>query len=1058
MNDINIKIYQRLLPRPRRKSTRLADCPFISQHSAISRHRLTRMSFPKSQPDWNNLGVLHRNTLPPRAHFSLYTTEEKALTFNSEQSESKSLNGTWKFRHDASPLEAPDWSSENPLTWANITVPGMWQLQGYGRPLYTNVNYPFPVNPPHVPYLNHTGSYWRQFTVPVEWENQQIRLRFEGVDSAFHVWVNDHEVGYSQGSRNASEFDITYALRPLSSSNTIGVRVYEFCDGSYLERQDQWLLSGIFRDVYLLAFPKSSIVDFATTPFVSDTFTAAVLKTSVKVQGDAGLPITVKLIASDGTLVGQDSIHSTQTSLISVSEGSLRLWSAEDPALYVVIILFGGRVISQRVGFRRIERGGSNFHINGKPVIFYGVNRHEHHPLFGRAVPYECMRADLVLMKKSNINAIRCSHQPNDPRLYDICDELGLYVIAEADLETHGFDPVERLRIKDQHLMDGREIQELSFKRAARWTSDNPEWLEAYLDRAIQLVERFKNHVSIVFWSLGNEAFYGQNHAEMYRWIKNVDETRLVHYEGDREGTTTDMYSVMYASIDEMKEFITSKTDRPLILCEYAHAMGNGPGGFADYINAFRTEKLLQGGFVWEWCNHGLLKREGNLVYYAYGGDFGDSPNDGDFVMDGLVWSDHTASPGLHEYKKAIEPVTASLDGSCLVVKNHYDFLDLQHLSCSWYLVGESIQTDAVEVILPKVMAGHTVRVPIELNLPAALEELWLTANFRLRDDTTWAEKGHEVAWSQIPLLKYQKLKTGLVPSKTTTPLTVQEFRGRLVITSPTFESILTFDMVRGNFRWAAKHGDVLTEGPRLCLYRALTQNDVGFGGDGDEWRKFRVDEAKPHVRAVSWRIGDGGAVVLEVAVRVAPPVLDWACSATMTYNITPTSISIHTIGDFSGAFPRYIPRIGLTMNLPKSFNQATWFGRGPGESYSDKKEASRFGRWGASLNELQTQYEWPQENGNRTDVRWVRFQSDNGAATLEARMDAPFNFSLRKYTTECLDCAKHPHELRRHNQNILNLDFAQHGLGSGSCGPGPFEPHRLAAKSFDFTTVLRYC
>lgn len=529
------------------------------------------MSFPKSIPDWNNLKVIHKNTLPPRAHFYSYASEELALTFNRDKSEYISLNGTWKFRHDASPFEAPEWTTADPLSWDDIKVPGMWQLQGYSHPTYTNVNYPFHVNPPQVPLLNETGSYWRQFVTPPKWKGQQIRIRFEGVDSAFHVWVNGEEVGYSQGSRNPSEFDITSLLKPAGSVNTIAVRVYEFCDGSYIERQDQWLLTGIFRDVGLLAFPLNSVVDFNAVPLLSEDLSTGHLVTNVKIQGEGG-DVQARLYRPDGTLLNELSFSSKDSGCINLSANDLKLWSAEDPILYTLTLSFNGRTLTQRVGFRRIEQKGANFLVNRKPIILYGMNRHEHHHLHGRAVPYESMRADLILMKKHNINALRCCHQPNDPRLYEVCDELGLYVMAEADLETHGFDPVERSNIPNQHLMTEYEIQETSYKMATKWTSDNLEWKDAYLDRAVQLVQRFKNFPCIIMWSLGNEAFYGQNHASMYKWIKEADPTRLVHYEGDRDALSADLYSTMYWSIDDLKRHIKEKPDRPLIQCEYAHA------------------------------------------------------------------------------------------------------------------------------------------------------------------------------------------------------------------------------------------------------------------------------------------------------------------------------------------------------------------------------------------------------------------------------------------------------------------------------------------------------
>lgn len=512
---------------------------------------LAAMSWPGLLPDWSNLHVLHRNILPPRAHFYSFADEDAALTFNREKSFFHSLNGTWKFHYDASPFEAPIWERANVTDWDNIEVPGVWQMQGYGRPQYTNIDYPFPIAPPNVSYVNPTGSYWREFEVPADWDGQQIRLRYEGVDSAFHVWVNGEEVGYSQGSRNPSEFDITDYLSS-EKTNTLATRVYQWSDGSYIEDQDQWWLSGIFRDVYLIPFPRASISDFHVVPEVDDGYKSGILRANVTIQGEDG-DMSIKVLSPSGEVLDRWSGSSSDRYSKKVEGDDFQLWSAEIPSLYTILIEFNGRTISQKVGFRRIEMSGSNFHVNGKPVIIYGVNRHEHNHLSGRTVPYEAMRADLIHMKRSNINTIRTAHQPPHPAFFDVADELGFYVIAEADLECHGFG----------NLEDTEE-------QAASWTSDNPEWTDAYLDRAKQLVERYKNHASVIIWSLGNECFYGQNQAAMYQWIKKRDSTRIIHYEQDREAESADIYSHMYSSPEEMREHMKSHKDKPLILCEFA--------------------------------------------------------------------------------------------------------------------------------------------------------------------------------------------------------------------------------------------------------------------------------------------------------------------------------------------------------------------------------------------------------------------------------------------------------------------------------------------------------
>lgn len=523
----------------------------VHQHPVTMDSMAAAMGWPSALPDWSNLNVIHTNTLPARTHFYSYASEEAALSFDREQSQFQSLNGTWKFHYDATPFEAPIWETANVSAWDDIEVPGMWQRQGYGYPHYTNIDYPFQVTPPNVSFVNPTGSYWREFEIPEDWDGQQIRLRYEGVDSAFHVWVNGEEVGYSQGSRNPSEFDITDYLSE-GETNTLATRVYQWSDGSYLEDQDQWWLSGIFRDVYLVPFPKSAIVDVEIRPELDESLETGTLEANVTIQGEDG-EMSIKVLSPNGDTLDEWTGKSSDRYSKKVTGDDLKLWSAETPELYTVLVAFNGRTISQKIGFRRVESSGSNFLVNGKPIMIYGVNRHEHSHISGRTVLYENMRADLLRMKRSNINTIRTSHQPPHPDFFDVADELGFYVISEADIECHGFGHVE-------------ETEE----EAALWTSDNPEWEHAYLDRAEQLVERFKNHASVIIWSLGNECFYGRNQAAMYKWIKNRDPSRVIHYEQDRKAESADMYSHMYSTPDEILEHIGNYTDKPLILCEYA--------------------------------------------------------------------------------------------------------------------------------------------------------------------------------------------------------------------------------------------------------------------------------------------------------------------------------------------------------------------------------------------------------------------------------------------------------------------------------------------------------
>lgn len=545
---------------------------------------------PISLPDWSNVDVIHRNTLPPRSNFYLYDTEAAALTRDVTKAKVQCLSGKWKFHLSRSPFEGPrDFHKAHFRgdEFKDIVVPGMWQLQGFGKgPHYTNYLYPWPVDPPNVSYQeNECGRYMTSFTVDKSYAEHQLRLRFEGVDSSFTVWVNGKEAGYSQGSRNPSEFDVTEFIQ-VGKENHLAVEVYQRCDGSYIEDQDQWWLSGIFRDVYLHAFPKVHPVDFHVITDLDEKFEDATLR--VKVDVSASCTVELKLLDGQQKKFASHTLKVSKSDEFKLDIKSPHKWTAETPYLYSLVLNFldgTGCSLMQRVGFRKTGLIDGVFCINGNPVKFRGVNRHEHHPDHGRAVPYEFMRRDLLIMKNHNINAIRTSHQINDPRLYDVADELGLWILDEADLECHGFAAV-----------DGD---------AASYTSDNPTWKEQYVDRARQMVARDKNHACVIMWSLGNEAFYGRNHQAMYDTIKAMDGTRLVHYEGDWNAQTVDIYSRMYSDIDYV-ESVAKERDwkKPLVLCEFLHSMGNSEGNAKEYIDLFYKHPRLMGGFVWEWANH----------------------------------------------------------------------------------------------------------------------------------------------------------------------------------------------------------------------------------------------------------------------------------------------------------------------------------------------------------------------------------------------------------------------------------------------------------------------
>ncbi|RDW75471.1 hypothetical protein BP6252_06613 [Coleophoma cylindrospora] len=1023
-------------------------------------------TFPEALPDWSNLKVIHKNTLPPRATFFLYDTPADAITRDPSKSKTHSLSGKWKFSVAKSPFDAPTGfhsSGFDVSSWGDIEVPGMWQMQGYGKgPHYTNVVFPFPVDPPHVPYDdNETGSYFRTFTVPAAFKDHQLRLRFEGVDSSFHVWVNGTEVGYSQGARNPSEFDIT-SLVNLEGENSLAVQVYQFSDGSYIEDQDQWWLSGIFRDVNLLAFPKAHIQDYQIQTLLDEEYTDATL--SVEVTLSLPTSVDLKLLDSDGkTVVTETQKATSSTTTFKIPIKNPKKWTAETPYLYQLVLSIESCSVQQRVGFRVAELKDGVFKVNGKTVIFRGANRHEHHPEHGRTIPLEFMRHDLLLMKTHNINAIRTSHQINDPRLYDLADELGLWVMDECDLECHGFETIDAAALPlEQKSLPFEERKKLVYGNAARWTSDNPEWEEAYVDRARQAVYRDKNHPCVIMWSLGNEAFFGRNHKAMYKLIKEYDPTRLIHYEGDFEAETADMYSKMYPSVDLIVNFAKEKDwKKPLVLCEYIHAMGNGPGNIKEYIDAFYEYPRLMGGFVWEWANHGLkTKTKDGEEFYGYGGDFGDVPNDYNFVMDGVLFSDHTPNPGLIEYKKAIEPVQV-LGGDAKKVKiiSRYDHTTLDHLKCEWSLVGAGFKKAGKEVAIPKgVQPGQTVELEIEGLSDIPKEECYLELTFSLGSDTNWASAGHEIANGQIQLSSAPSLSVLKSLSSPTAPKYTLTSPQILEITSAT-GSIWKFNIVHGSlFSWvkSGSSKELIHTAPVLDFYRALTDNDRP--SDGKNWQSTRLHQTKMHTRSVTWT-SSADNVVVEVKARIAPPVLDWSFDVVFTYTFTSQHVSIKATGGPRGLnLPDTLARIGLTMSL-NDIEKATWFGRGPGESYSDKKLAQKFGTWSSSVDGLYTDYEFPQESGNRTDVRWVSLESEAGEGIKASFGDLDgASFTASHYATADLDVCTHPYELykKKKTETVVRLDWKHHGLGTGSCGPKTLPEYALTLEKFDFEVLLQ--
>ncbi|MCN9244311.1 DUF4981 domain-containing protein [Streptomyces sp. RY43-2] len=929
--------------------------------------------------------------LPPRAWYA------------SSDAASLSLNGRWRFRLSATADAEDDAFAEPGFdagAWAEVAVPGHWVLQGHGAPIYTNHLYPFPVDPPRVPTENPTGDHLRVFDLPESWPSDGgAVLRFDGVESCARVWLNGTDLGTFQGSRLPHEFAVGQLLQP--TGNVLAVRVHQWSAGSYLEDQDQWWLPGIFRDVTLLHRPAGGVLDF----FVHASYDHVRGEGTLKVDSDVPGRVTVPALG----------IEVATGELVTVP---VEPWTAETPTLYDGVLTTEGERVPLRIGFRTVALTDGRITVNGRPILFKGVNRHEWHPENGRALDPETMRADVLLMKRHNINAVRTSHYPPHPAFLDLCDELGLWVIDECDLETHGFI--------EQAWRDN--------------PVDDDRWTPALLDRAARMVERDKNHPSVVLWSLGNEAGTGRGLTAMAEWIHGRDTSRLVHYERDINCRDTDVYSRMYACHEEVERIGRGLDGGPLrrrrlpfILCEYGHAMGNGPGGIADYQRLFETYDRIQGGFVWEWIDHGIRDER---LGFAYGGDFGEELHDGNFVCDGLLFPDRTPSPGLVEYKKVIEPVRIEDEGAdgAVRIRNLYDFADLSALAFSWscQVDGETVESGPLAV--PALSPGESAVVKLPQPPPDRRggETQW-TVRAALAADTAWAPREHPVAWAQFPLSTRPPARV----TPTATPVSVDD----RISLGPA-----SFDARTGALRSV---GQVEVTGLRLDVWRAPTDNDMGAPWQSDPrygllWRKLGLHRMRHRLDAV-----EPGGDALTVRTRVAPAAGELGLAAIYRWTSDGTRLKLRVSVAPEGDWTVPLPRLGIRLGLPGTADRVRWFGGGPGEAYPDTKSASLLGRWSATVEDLQTPYVRPQENGARADVRWAEI----GGLRIDG--DPEFWFSARRWTNEQLDAARHLTDLTPGDTVWLNLDHGQHGIGSQSCGPGPLPRYFLRAEPREFSFVF---
>jgi beta-galactosidase len=847
--------------------------------------------------------------------------------------------------------------------------------------------------------------------------------------------------------------------------------------------------------VNLLAFSaKARIEDFSIRTLLDRSYQDAVLSVTLNVHAEVDTEVILELSDAGGHLIKASSsvIHGgAQVFKQDLNIQNPIKWTAEYPYLYRLSLTLShqSKVVqtqSHCVGFRCVEIKNGNLTVNGVPLLLKGVNRHDHHPRHGRSVPIEFIRNDLVLMKRHNINAVRCSHYPSSPQLYAMCDELGLWVVDEADLECHGFSEAIERASADLVKLPYFKLKVIIAAQAAAFTSDNPTWEAAYLDRMSAMIERDKNHPSVIMWSLGNEAFYGRNHKAMYRLGHKLDPTRPIHYEGDVEAESADVFSYMYydiAKLDELAQVEGDEFKKPIILCEYAHAMGNGPGALEDYQKLFRKHRRLQGGFIWEWANHGIWKEDADSKtgYYAYGGDFGDEPNDSTFVMDGLVYSDHTPTPGLHEAKRVFEPIKVTLKGNDLIIHNMLDFEDLSSLMANLEVWTLPLSTRSSRKVLfegllavPTVIAGQTVSIPIpEMIKPDGNHETWLSISFKLRSANSWGASGHEVAWSQhqLPYTQLRSLAETEFPGMSSNGLETSENLKNIEIRHPNF-AISISKRFGGITSWTFKGAALISpgQGPSVTVWRAPTDNDLG--ADANEWKRYGLHKMTHSIRSVRILESNDKSVTIQINSFLAPPVLAWKLIVKQIYSIGndgTVKISTHVLP--TGKFPPTIPRIGLSAELPGHLANVTWAGLGPGESYCDKKTAQKVNVYSKSVEDMHTLYEVPQENGNRTDTRWAAMTGPSGIGLAVKRIgtfhtqntskkpdehDAEmFDFSAQHYDVDDLEQAQHPTELRKRDGVFFRIDAAHHGLGTGSCGPGVQPQYKLQTQEIEFTFLM---
>jgi beta-galactosidase len=1015
---------------------------------------LSTLAYSQSN-DWENPNLISINKEAPHSTQISYSNLENAksaVRLNSKNF--KLLNGNWKFNWVEKPADRPTNFFEeafNDSKWKTIPVPSNWQMHGYGRPIYLNIPYPFEKNPPYIQHdYNPVGSYRLEFTVPANWDGREIFINFDGVESAFYLWINGKKVGYSQGSRTPAEFNITKFLK--TGNNLLAAEVYRWSDGSYLECQDFWRLSGIFRNVYLHSTPKVRIRDFKVVTDLDQNYENANLNLTVKLFNHSEEKSKNNLVAATlfdekGNIIQNEELASGNSILLHPNDEAIIYlnseiinplkWTAETPNLYTLVLKLLDNdknvieYVSTKIGFREIEIRKGQLLVNGQPILFKGVNRHEHEPETGHYVDEASMIKDILLMKQNNINSVRTSHYPNDPRWYELCDEYGLYVIDEANIESHGmgYDPEVTL-------------------------GNNPDWREAHLDRVRRMFERDKNHPSVIIWSLGNEAGDGTNFQAASEWLHQQDKQRPVHYERALLNSHIDIYSPMYSGIQWLEQYAKKYTDRPFILCEYAHAMGNSIGNLQDYWDVIEKYDVLQGGFIWDWVDQGLTKTDENgIKFYAYGGDFGEEKHDANFCLNGLVQSDRKTTAKLAEVKKVYQNIEFNnweLQNNLVQIKNKFFFTNLDEFNFNWEIIenGKVIQSGVVTDLFLSPQNFIVISIPFSNIDAKSGKEYFLNIHASLREKTSWADKDHVVASEQIsfPIAELNRIELTGSAEK----LNIEESPKTISVFNNNFNAAFSKD--KGTIQnYVFGELNYFENESQPNFWRAPTDND--FGNNFQERCKIWESAGKKLkvIKSDILKLSDN-----EYKINFEIELIEGNAKLFTEYTINGDG-SILVDNKFiptENDLPE-LPRFGMNLNLKKEFDQVTWYGRGPHENYWDRKTSAFVGIYESTVNDLEEHYETPQENGNRTDNRWLIIENKSAAGIafigyptidFSASYFTPWDLTLNKRGE------KHTYQLTKNNYISVNIDYKQTGVGGDdSWGARTHSKYTLLPKEYSY-------